>query len=190
MSRSSSLAPIREAGFTLVEVLVAMGIVACGVVGVAGLFVTAIQSVHVARVETSATALAAGKMEQLRALTWSFDARFPGALNTDTTTDLSHDPPLASGRGLLPSPPGTLDENVPGYVDYLDDDGVWVGNGTEPPPAAVFARRWSVAPLPLQPDTVLVFQVVVMPAADAGAGATNSAVRLVSAETRTLGAAE
>ena len=190
MSRCSSGSPIRDAGFTLVDVLVAMVIVACGVVGVAGLFVTAIHAVHAARTETSATALAVGKMEQLRALVWSFDARLPDALDTDTTTDLSHDPPLASGRGLLPSPPGTLDENVPGYVDYLDGDGTWVGTGAAAPPAAMFVRRWSVQPLPRQPDTVLVFQVVVIPATGARTSAMNSAVRLVSAETRTLGASE
>jgi type II secretory pathway pseudopilin PulG len=190
MSRISSSSPIRDAGFTIVDVLVAMAIVACGVVGVAALFVTAIRAVHTARTETSATALAVGKMEQLRALVWSFDARLPDAIDTDTTTDLSHDPPLASGRGLLPSPPGALDENVPGYVDYLDGDGAWVGTGAAAPPAAVFVRRWSVQPLPLRPDTLLVFQVVVIPAAGAGTSSMNSAVRLVSAETRTIGGSE
>ncbi len=181
-----SVPSVSASGFTIVEVLVAMIVVSCGIVGVAGLFVTTIRTVQEARIETSATSLATQKMEQLHALAWDFDSRFPDSLQTDTTTDLSYDPPLDTGRGLLPSPPGTLDVNTPGYVDYVDDAGTWVGTGAMQPSGAVFVRRWSVQPFPLYPDTVLTFQVVVIPAARARLGRSDLSVRLVSAVTRKL----
>lgn len=151
-----------EAGFTLVEVLVALVIVTCAALGLAGLVTVAVQAAETARSLTSCTTLAVQKMEQLRSLTWSFaDAGVASPRVSDTTTDLSIDPPTAAGRGVAPSPPGTLDRNTPGYVDFLDADGRWVGTGDAPPAPAVFIRRWSIAPLPADPDDSLMLQVLV-----------------------------
>jgi prepilin-type N-terminal cleavage/methylation domain-containing protein len=150
-----------EAGFTLVEVLIAMLIVAFLALGVAGLFGIGIRSVHAARNQTSTSVLAAQKMEQLRALTWGFDDSGQSLPVSDTTTNLSVVPPTSNGAGLNPSPPDTLNVNTPGYVDYLGSRGQWVGTGANPPPAAVYIRRWSIEPLPTNPNGTIVLQVLV-----------------------------
>jgi hypothetical protein len=151
-----------EAGVTLVDVLVALAVVMCAAAGVAGLVSVAARAAQTARNLTSSTTLAVQKMEQLKALTWTYagtDAAAPAV--TDLTTDVSVDPHAGGGRGLGASPAGTLDRNTPGYVDFLDAAGRWVGSGTTPPPAAVFVRRWSVEPLPAEADAVLMLQVLV-----------------------------
>jgi hypothetical protein len=105
--------------------------------------------------------LAAQKMEQLRALTWGFDDAGTGLPVSDLTTDLSQEPPTATGGGLNPSPPATLSSNIAGYVDYLDERGQCVGAGGQTVAAAVYIRRWSVDPLTTNPNNKLVFQVLV-----------------------------
>jgi prepilin-type N-terminal cleavage/methylation domain-containing protein len=155
-SRSTS----RDAGFTIVEVLVALLIIAVAALGVAELFAVSIRSTHGARNQTSTSVLAAQKMEQLRGLTWGFDDTGTGLPVSDLSTDLSMDPAAAGGGGLNPSPPGTLNANVAGYVDYLDERGQWVGTGAQPPSTAVYIRRWSIEPLPTNPNNTLVFQVL------------------------------
>ncbi len=147
-----------DAGFTLVEICVAMMLVAIVATGVAGLCTLAIAVCDAARVQTSATILASQKIEQLRALTWTIDAA--GAVVSDRTSDLSRDPASTGGAGLGPSPADSLDANVGGYVDYLNTSGEWVGTGASPPPLARYIRRWRVRPLAGDPDA-LVLQVLV-----------------------------
>ena len=65
------------------------------------------------------------------------------------------------GAGLLPSPANTLTTSTTGFVDYLDEYGAWVGTGTTPPANAIYVRRWSIEPLPTNPNNTLVFQVLV-----------------------------
>ncbi|HUF47942.1 MAG TPA: prepilin-type N-terminal cleavage/methylation domain-containing protein [Vicinamibacterales bacterium] len=156
-----SVSTDRSAGFTLVEVLVAMLIIMVMALGTAQLFAVSIRATHAARNQTATTALASQKLEQLRALTWGFDAAGSGLPVTDTTTNLSQDPPTNAGAGLNPSPPGTLNQNTAGYVDFLDARGLWVGTGTQPPATAMFIRRWSIEPLPTNPNNTLVLQVLV-----------------------------
>src|SRR5260221_8458493 len=81
-----------QRGFSLVETLVATGVMVTGVVGLAGLFVTATVANQSSHRGTFSTLLATQKMEQLRALTFSFDGQ--GLPSTDSTTDLSVDPPV------------------------------------------------------------------------------------------------
>jgi prepilin-type N-terminal cleavage/methylation domain-containing protein len=152
-----------DAGFTIVEVLVAMLLIATAALGAAGLFDVAVQSSATARVRTGATLLASQKMEQLLALTWRFDPSGSGVPESDLTSDLSYDPPRSGGTGLGLSPAGTLGVSTPGYADYVDASGRWVGQGATPPAAAVFARRWSIRPLPADPVDGRVIQVVVRP---------------------------
>jgi hypothetical protein len=155
--------PIRRSqdGFTLVEVLVAALLVTTVVVNVAALGAIAVRTAATARRQTSTSLLATQKMEQLLALTWASAGAAPSVALSDLTTDLSREPPSNAGFGLSPSPAGALDHNLPGYVDYLDEAGVWVGTGPEPPPRGVFVRRWSVDPIPTDPDNLLVLQVFV-----------------------------
>jgi len=138
-----------------------MGILTAVSLGVAQLFAVAATTNFTAKGQTSATTLAEQKMEQLRALTWGFDPDGLGLPVSDTSTNLAVDPPRPTGGGLNPSPANSLEENTPGYVDYLDEHGVYVGTGPTPPQRAVFIRRWSVQPLPTNPNNTLVLQVLV-----------------------------
>ena len=147
-------------GFSLAEVLISMGLLTTVSLGVAQLFAISTRATHVARGQTSTTALAEQKLEQLRALTWGFDEGLPVS---DTSTNLAVDPASATGSGLNPTPEDSLDRNVPGYVDYLDAHGAYVGTGAVPGGAAVYIRRWSIQPLPVNPNNTVVLQVLVTP---------------------------
>jgi prepilin-type N-terminal cleavage/methylation domain-containing protein len=158
---SASTSRRRDEGFSLVEVLVAMVLTSIIALGVAQMFVLAVRANLAARHQTSTTVLAAQKMEALRSLTWGFDDDGLGLPVSDTTTDLSAEPNTATGNGLNPSPVDSLDANRPGYVDYLDGRGTWIGGGGTPPPATVYIRRWSIQPLPTNPNNTLILQVLV-----------------------------
>jgi type II secretory pathway pseudopilin PulG len=158
-----------EQGFSLVEVIFALGILTAVCLGVAELFTVGTAANLGARGQTSTAILATQKMEQLKGLTWGFDETALGLPLSDTTTDLSQDPPSNTGNGLNPSPPGTLQNSIPGYVDYLDQYGNWVGTGGTPPPTAYYIRRWSIEPLPTNPNNTLIFQVMVTTVTTEGA---------------------
>ncbi|HXG71791.1 MAG TPA: hypothetical protein VNJ04_14375, partial [Gemmatimonadaceae bacterium] len=125
----------------------------------------------------STTSLAEQKLEQLRGLTWGYDTEGQGLPVSDTTTNLAVDPHTATGAGLNPSPAGTLDRNTAGYVEFLDAHGTYVGTGTVVPGAAAYIRRWSIQPLPTNPNNTLILQVLVTPAS-------NEASRAVTAGSR------
>jgi type II secretory pathway pseudopilin PulG len=159
-------------GFSLAEVLVSMGILTAVSLGVAQLFGMSAKATFSARGDTSATTLAEQKMEQLRALTWGFDEEAQGLPVSDTTTNLAIDPPTATGQGLNPSPALSLEQSTPGYVDFLDAMGAYVGTGTTPPAGTAYVRRWAIRPLPTNPNNTLVLQVLVSPLGnDANRGA-------------------
>jgi len=147
-------------GFSLIEVLVATTIVVVGIVGVAQLFALATHANLHAKQTTFAAVLGQQKMEQLRTLTFSFDAL--GLPVTDLTTDTAVIPEAADGgTGLTPSPAGALGRNLEGYCDFVDDNGHVLGGGTTPPSGTVYVRRWSIESLPSNPANALVLQVLV-----------------------------
>lgn len=150
-------------GFSLVEVIISMGLLTVISLGVAQLFSISIKANMAAKSRTSTTALAEQKMEQIRSLTWGFDLAGQGLPVSDTSTNLAVYPHTASGAGLNPSPSDSLEKNTAGFVDFLDANGVWVGTGTTPPENAVYVRRWSITPLPTNPNNTLVIQVLVSP---------------------------
>ena len=156
--------PSSEQGFSLIETIVSIGLLTAVTISVAQLFAMATAANLSARGGTSTALLATQKMEQLRGLTWGLRGEDDVGLPvTDTTTNLSIDPPRNNGRGLRPSPSGSLKRNMPGYVDFLDADGRWVGTGASPATGTAFVRRWSIQPLATNPDNTLVFQVHVVP---------------------------
>ena len=155
-----------QRGFSLVEVVISLGILTGVSLGVAQLFAASTNANRVAHNRTSTTAMAEQKMEQLRSLDWGFDLQGQGLPVTDTTTNLAVYPHQANGAGLNPSPSDTLLRNTAGYVDYLDANGAWVGTGDQPTAGAVYIRRWAVVPLPTNPNNTLVLQVLVTSAAD------------------------
>jgi prepilin-type N-terminal cleavage/methylation domain-containing protein len=152
-------------GFSLVEVLISMGLLTAVSLGVAQLFALSTRANLIAKGQTSTTAMAEQKVEQLRGLTWGFDLQGQGLPLSDTTTNLAVYPPAHNGSGLNPSPIDALEQNTAGFVDFLDGSGAWVGTGTTPPASAVYIRRWSIQPLPTNPNNTLVIQVLVTPIA-------------------------
>jgi type II secretory pathway pseudopilin PulG len=151
-------------GFALLEVVLTSAIITTIAAGACGVLAMTLRASHRARVHTTATMVAARKMEELRSLSWTHISTSAPALSmssSDLTTDLSNDPATDDGPGLLRSPNGTLTSNVDGYVDYLDATGRWVGRGSSVPVAAVYIRRWAVQPHASDPDNLLVFDVVV-----------------------------
>jgi prepilin-type N-terminal cleavage/methylation domain-containing protein len=165
-------------GFSLIEVVIALGLLTVVSLGVAQLFAVSTRANYVARGNTSTTVLAEQKMEQIRSLTWGFDMEGQGLPVSDTSTNLSAYPPAANGTGLNPTPSDSLEANKAGCFDYLDAFGNWVGNDDPPPGSAVYVRRWSIQPLPTNPNNTLVIQVLVSPLA-------NENARLQTAFTRT-----
>jgi type II secretory pathway pseudopilin PulG len=149
-----------EGGFSLVEVLVAAAILMTGLIAVAQMFVASTNQNMEARRVTTTAVLAQQKIEQLRGLAWGFDEF--GLPVSDFSSDITVTPPTSGGGvGLQASPPNTLTASTPGYVDYLDAYGAWIGNGAAPPANAIYVRRWSIDPLPTNPNNTLVFQVLV-----------------------------
>jgi prepilin-type N-terminal cleavage/methylation domain-containing protein len=134
-----------RSGFTLFEVMVALGLLTGAFLAVAQLLMVAARATESSRATTLAANLAAQKLEQLRSLAWGYDI---AGVPIDE---------------LGVSPPGSLIVNTTGFVDYLDDAGVWVGSGPSPPPQAMFIRRWSVeADVDTVPPTVLMLRVFVL----------------------------
>ena len=154
----------------------ATGLLASALVALAQLFAIATATNAAARSSTITMMLAEQKIEQLRALQYTFDrAALPVQ---DTETDLAVYPPAATGgKGLSPSTENTLQANTDGYVDYLDSSGRTLGGGTVIPDNTAFIRRWSVEPLPTNPNNVIILQVMVTRQRDRGLGNAGSVSR-------------
>lgn len=159
-------------------------ILGVGIVAIAQLFAVATSANSTARSSTFTVILAEQKMEQLRALAWGFDT--VGLPVSDETTDTTNVGSLAGcatsgsghGSGLSPSPAGTLAANTDGWVDYLDTKGCVLGGGGTAPAATRYIRRWSVEPLPTNPNNTLILQVLVTPRKNRGAADAGNVKRL------------
>ena len=149
------------AGFGLLEVLIAAGLIIGLAAGTAQLTVTSMAAINDAGSVSLGLLLAAQKMEQLQSLEWRYDASGQVPVS-DLTTDLSRDPPAPGGRGLRTAPPDSLDRAAAGYVDYLDRRGAWVGTGGRAPTGTAFVRRWSVQAGRPPFEDLLVLDVVVL----------------------------
>jgi type II secretory pathway pseudopilin PulG len=90
--------PVREAGFTLVEALVAIVILVFGLIAVTNLLVVAASSNSVANQSTAATAAAAQTMEQLRAVAFN-TLVVGGDVNTDAVGFVRDD--AIAGVGVI-----------------------------------------------------------------------------------------
>lgn len=123
-----------QSGFSLIEVLVATVVLTSGVVGLAHLFSLATLTNVAARSTTFTSVLAQQKLEELRSIAWD---------------------------QLAVSPPGALVANTGGFVDHLDEHGRLVNAGVNPPPSALYTRRWSIAPVNHPSRPLLLIQVAV-----------------------------
>ena len=156
-----------DAGTSLVEVLIAVFVLMTGVLSMTQLFLLSTKNNASARSDTFATVLAEQKLEQLRSLAYGFD--MAGLPVSDISTDTSVSPPAADGgTGLQPSPPDSLSVDSAGFFDYLDANGAIVGNSGPLPTNAVYTRRWSVEPLPTNPNNTVILQVRVTPRSTIG----------------------
>jgi hypothetical protein len=167
------------------EVVIAMGVMTIGLVALAQLFALSTSANQSSKTTTFATVLAQQKMEQLRGLTWGFDTI--GLPISGVTTNSSNVPQAAGcpaaagggqGTGLSPSPGGTLGANVSGWVDYLDINGCLLGGGSAPPNRTLYMRRWSVEPLPTNPNNTLILQVLVSRRIDRGVADQGNVARM------------
>jgi len=177
--------------------MVAVGLLVVALVALASLFAISTRTNQGARYSTSTAILAEQKMEQLRGLNWGFDML--GLPLSDMSTNVAAfeatgQCAAATGGaavGISPSPAGTLATNTDGYVDYVDINGCGLGGGTTAPGGTVYIRRWSIEPLPTNPNNTVVLQVLVTRRADRGAVASAGSVmrlpeeaRLISVKTR------
>ena len=177
MEKSQRSNVAAETGTTLVEVLIATVVLLTGVLAMAQMFIISTKNNVTSRNDTLATVLAQQKLEQLRSLAYGFD--MAGLPVSDINTDTSVSPPAADGgTGLQPSPGTALQENTAGFVDHLDRNGAIVGNAVAAPNSAVYTRRWSVEPLPTNPNNTLILQVLVTPLRDRGAADQGNVARL------------
>ncbi len=160
-------------------------ILAVALTSLAQLFVMSTRANSNARSTTYAALLAQQKMEQLRALTFGFDTN--SLAITDTVTDTTVTPAAPTGgKGLSPSPTGALKANTSGYCDFLDRTGVSLGGGTTPPVNTSYIRRWSIEPLPTNPNDTLVLQVLVTRYRDRGTADTTVDVKRLPDEARII----
>lgn len=113
------------AGFSLLETLVATGILVTALAGLAQLLTLSVRLARAPGVGGSAVLAAQAKIESLRARAFGYGP------NGEPITD----------EALDRSPPGALSEDTPGYADALDADGRELEIGAE---GAVWARRWAI----------------------------------------------
>ena len=180
-AKASRRAPIGQCdarGFTLIEVTIAVALLAVGGAGLASLVLASGRANQFARQADVAQRAAVERLEQLRALAWTSDGAVVPVSDWSSNLALSV-PAGTGGPGLGTSPGDTLAESVAGYADFIDADGRWVGSGTTPPVGAAWVRRWSVQALNAPPETLLL-QVAVVPAAATDAVTTVASARAVN----------
>lgn len=169
-----------NAGFSLVETMVATMLMAGAIATLAQLFALSTRTNVSAHYTTYAAVLAEQKLEELRALSWGFDTQ--GLPVSDITTNTAVSPEMPTGgTGLSPSPTTSLSEDTNGYVDYVDAYGTKVQagvGGNQASSSIVYTRRWSITPLPTNPNNTLVIQVLVTRNKDRGQADQGNVARL------------
>jgi len=156
-----------SAGFTLVETSIGLALLATLSLTTCALVAFAREATTTSRRQVLALTLARSRLEQLEGLAFSLDLLESGGTveTTDLVTDLSVDPPGLGGPGLGESPPDALVQARPGYVDYLDAQGRWLGNDTAAWARAAFVRRWTVRRVGGGAGEWVAFEVLAAPAA-------------------------
>lgn len=148
----------RQDGFSLVEASVATALVAGALMMAARWVVDGAQAGSQSARASVAVVLAADKLERLRALRYAVDDA--GVRRADLASDTATDPPSPTGGlGLSPAPEGTLDADIPGYVDYIASDGRTIATRA----GAAYVRRWAIRPLTLVQDDGVIVEVCVLP---------------------------
>lgn len=147
-----------DTGFSLIETLVAMGLIVTVMTGLAQLLAMSVRLTRDTARDTAALAAAEGKLEWLRTRAWSFDA--DGNRSTDTALTLS--------------PSGALDRTTGGYSDGVDGSGRMaegVGSGA-------MVRRWAITPVDAGGLDVVAIEVCVFRTTEPEAPARSAAACL------------
>jgi type II secretory pathway pseudopilin PulG len=130
----------QEAGFSIVEVMVATGLLASALVALAQLFAIATTTNAAARSSTLTMMLAEQKIEQLRALQYTYDRA--GLPVQDTLTDLAcHPPAELEARGFRRTrktrcrrtPTATSTISIPGADNLAEETVIPDGTAFIPP---------------------------------------------------------
>ena len=124
-------------GFTLLETVVATGILVTALAGIAQLFFLSTQLTRQASASGIALVAAQDRLESLRAMRFAYDTA--GASITDPA--------------LQPSPPSSLDEDFEAASDWLDARGQAAATAD----AAAFVRRWRISRIAgASPDAIAI----------------------------------
>ena len=140
-------------GFTLIETVVATGVLVTALAGLAQLFILSMHLTRQAGASGVALAAAQQKLESLRGLAFSYDRG-----GTPITAP-----------ALAPSLASSLERNIDPQVDWLDAAGQELGRSA----TAAFVRRWRIAPLGGPAPDAIAMEVCVFraPAVDVDPGA-------------------
>ena len=149
--------PSSTRGFTLLETLVATGILVTTLAGVAQLFVLGSHLTRQAGASGAALIAAQDRLELLRGQAFTYDSN--GLIVTDPA--------------LEPSPESSLAEDVNPYVDWLDADGEPTGNADD----AVLSRRWRITSLGATTPDAIAIEVCVVRFGANGADTCLSTIR-------------
>lgn len=128
-------------GFTLVETLIAIGLLVTAVAGLSQLFAQCVRLTKDSGQFGVALVGAQDKLEWFRALRYAYDAA--GAALTDAR--------------LGPSPKTTLSEDVDGFVDWLDATGETRAEAR----GAEYVRRWRITEIAADEPSAIVIDVCV-----------------------------
>lgn len=133
--------PKSPEGFTLLETLIATGILVTALAGIAQLFVVTARTTRDSGSQGVALVAAQAKLEMLRSLQLAYGAA--GELLTDPA--------------LEASPSQSLLEDTANYFDALDETGGIVVDED----AAAFTRRWAITPIDRNEPQAVVIEVCV-----------------------------
>lgn len=151
----------REGGFTLLETLVSLGILAVVAAGILPLAIIATKTTeNQGHLMARTTEYAQDKLEQLMALSWG-----------DVTTDTRVFPAAATGGSGL-AVGGSINPAAPAnlYVDYLDINGnLVVGTAGQPPVNWYYQRVWEIV-VPRTDLKRITVRAIVRSAAAGGVG--------------------
>ena len=168
-------------GFTLVEAVVALGLLATVSVSVStALMAGRATAVH-ARDEAIGRVAAQARLSALTSLAFDTVAGADGSAVavTDTSTDVTADPPGPGGTGLAESPPDALWRDTTGYVDYLDAAGRDLGSQAGVRERAAYVRRWAIGRQGSGPGEVVVMAVLVARSSAAARAAIGDPARVI-----------
>jgi type II secretory pathway pseudopilin PulG len=129
--------PSSARGFSLLETLIATGVLITALAGVAQLFVLGSQLARQSGASGVALLAAQNKLELLQGQTFGYDA----SGNAATSPDLD------------PSPAGSLNEDTPPFLEWLDAAGEIQAESD----GAAFVRRWRITHLDAaSPDAITI----------------------------------